>query len=105
MAIEGDEQFSIMSEGDNYIDLMWISGEESATFNLSQGEITVTTPSDEAWEKMNQLSKELGAVVIGEEDDLPIRCEVRRGVFANRQTWIGWPILVVVLSVLLIWKW
>ncbi len=104
-AIEGNAQFSIVSQGDNYIDLLWKAGEESATFNLSQGEITVTTPSDKAWQKMNELSQKLGAVVIGEEDDLPIRSEIRTGVFANRQSWIGWPILVVVLSVLLIWKW
>jgi hypothetical protein len=104
-AIEGDEQFSIISEGDNYIDLMWVDGEESVTFSLSQGEITVTTPSDKAWEKMNRLSQALGAAVIGEEDDLPIRPQVKRGVFTNRQTWIGWPVLVIVLSVLLIWKW
>ncbi len=26
-------------------------------------------------------------------------------VFANRLTWVGWPILVVLLSFLLIWKW
>jgi hypothetical protein len=78
--------------------------EDRAELNLSQGEITVTTPSDAARHKMIQLSKKLDAVVIGEEDNLPIRSQTGTGMFANRQTWIGWPIFVVVLSALLIWK-
>jgi hypothetical protein len=56
-AIEDDEQFSIVSEGDDHMDLARVSGEERAEFNLSQGEITVTTPSDAAWQEMNRLSK------------------------------------------------
>jgi len=55
--------------------------------------------------KINQLSKKLNAVVIGEENNFPMRSQTETGMFANRETWIGWPILVVVLSALLIWKW
>ena len=105
MAIDGDEQFAIVSEGDNFIDLVWSVGEERATFNLVQGEITATTPSDKALEKMNHLAEKLSAVVIGEEDDLPVPTDMQRGVFSNRVTWIGWPIIVVVLLILLIWRW
>jgi len=36
-AIEHNEQFSIVSEGDDHMELMWVSGEEHAEFNLSQG--------------------------------------------------------------------
>lgn len=104
-AIDGDEEFSVVSEGDAFIDLVWSDGEEKATFNLVQGEISVTTPSDNALEKMNHLAEKLGAVVIGEEDDLPIPKDIERGVFTNRVTWIGWPIIVILLSILLIWRW
>ena len=104
-AIDGDGEFSILSEDDASIDLVWFDVDETATFNLVQGEITVTTPSDNALEKMNHLAEALGAVVIGEEDDLLMPANIERGVFTNRVTWIGWPIMVIVLSVLLIWRW
>lgn len=104
-ATEGDQEFSIVSEDDGAVVLTWARGEEQAMFNLYQGEIVVTTPSDGAWEKMNQLAQTLGAAVIGEEDDIPVQPEVRRGIFANRVTWIGWPVLVVLLSALLLWRW
>jgi len=60
---------------------------------------------DKALEKMKLLAEKLGATVIGEEDDLPIPEDIERGVFTNRVTWIGWPIMVIVLFVLLIWRW
>jgi len=105
MAIDGDEQFAILSEGDNFIDLVWSAGEDKATFNLVQGEITVTSPSEKALEKMDFLAEKLKAVVIGEEDDLTIQAEIKQGIFSNRVTWIGWPIMVIALLILLIWRW
>ncbi len=111
MAIDGDDEFAILSKDDNDAELVWTVGEERTTFYLAQGEIIATTPSDKAWEKMHPLAERLNAVVIGEENDLPtfnevpIWPEVKQGIFANRATWMGWPILVVVLLALLIWRW
>ncbi len=48
-AIEDDDQFSVVADGDNDVSLAWVRGDERATFSLSQGEITVTTPSENAW--------------------------------------------------------
>jgi len=104
-AIEGDDQFSVVTDGDNDVTLAWLKGDERATFSLSQGEITVTTPSEHAWQKMDDLAGKLDAAVIGEEDDPPVHSNVEAGIFANRQTWIGWPVLVIILAALLIWKW
>ena len=59
-AIEGDEQLSIVSEGDNHVDFTWVSGEDRAEFNLSQGEITVTSPSDAARQKNESAFEETG---------------------------------------------
>ncbi len=54
---------------------------------------------------MNDLAGKLNAVVIGEEDDLPVHTDAETGICANRQTWIGWPVLIAILPALLIWKW
>ena len=111
IAIDGDDEFSILSTDDNNVELIWTAGEERTTFYLAQGEIIAHTPSDPAWQKLHQLADQLGAVVIEEENDLPtrydvpIRPELQQGLFTNRETWIGWPVLVVVLLALLIWRW
>jgi hypothetical protein len=85
--------------------MVWTSGDECTGFSLSQEEIIVATPSDNALERVEQLANAPGAVVIGEEDDLPSRAEAKRGIFENRETWIGWPVLVIVPGALLFWKW
>jgi hypothetical protein len=103
--VREDSEMSVIAEGKNWIDFAWSRGEEHAVFNFAQGRISVTTPDEGAWEKAHVMAQRLGAAVIGEEDDLPNRPQTRSGVFAGRSTWIGWPILVVVLAALLAWKW
>ncbi len=103
--IHDDAEMSVIAEGENWIDFAWSCGAEQAIFNFAQGRISVTTPSEEAWSKAQVLAQRLEATVIGEENDLPNRPEIKRGILASRSTWIGWPILVVLLGVLLVWKW
>ena len=56
-AIDGDEEFTILSEGDGFVDLVWSVGEEKTSFHLVQSEITVTTSSDKALKKYTILLK------------------------------------------------
>ena len=103
--VREDSEMSVIAEGTNWIDFAWSRGEAHAVFNFAQGRISVTTPGDEAWEKARVMAQRLGATVIGEEDDLAGRPQAGAGVLAGRSTWIGWPVLVVVLGALLAWKW
>ncbi len=106
LAIVGsDSELAVLEEGDGWVDVRWARGDDRAVFTLAQGRISVTTPGDGAWEKAQAFARHLNAAVIGEEDEIPLRKEIKRGVFAGRSTWIGWPILVLVLLAMLIWKW
>ncbi len=103
--IHDDAELTIIAEGENWIDFTWSRGGGQVMFNFAQGRISVTTPGEEAWAKAQALAERLEAAVIGEEDDLPNRREIKQGLLAGRSTWIGWPILVVLLGGLLAWKW
>ena len=99
--IEGDSEFSVMADGRAFTVLRWSNGKEHAVFNYAQGEISVGSPSDAVLAKMHALSKALQADLVGEEDDLPAA-----GAGGSVSvTWIGWPIMVVTLLILLIWRW
>jgi len=104
-AVEGDAEFTVRSGQADEFALEWKSGDESAIFDFFQGEIIVTTPSDAAFVKMQQLSEKLDAKVVGEEDADAAKTEIPSGIFTNRTTWIGWPLIVVALTILLIMKW
>ena len=102
-----DGELTIIDEGENWIRLSWARGKETAEFSFQKSRITVTTPRDLIWEKAEALAECLQAEVIGEEDDLapPQGLLLKPGVFAGRSTWIGWPVLVIVLIMLLVWRW
>ena len=53
------------------LDLEWRLGESDRPigFCLCAGEVTVTTPSNEALRKMQELARALGARIIGEEGE------------------------------------
>ena len=99
--IEGDDEFSVMADGHSFAVLRWTNGNEHAVFNYTHGEITVGTPSPAVHEKMSALASTFQAELIGEEDDIPNPGE--KG--SVDVTWIGWPIMVVTLLILLIWRW
>ena len=103
--IEGDPELSIPRQGDAWVDVEWSREQEQELFTFAQGRIAVTTPDERAWEKAHKLARLLDAAVIGEEDEIPDRPDTEPGLFAGRSTWIDWPILVVTLAALLIWKW
>jgi hypothetical protein len=104
--LDANPKFRIESQNDDCAVVRWSDGNESAMFVLSQGSIVVTSPSDTAFKQMQELAKKLNAEIIGEEEKFIIpQRPLRRGVFAGRATWIGWPILVIVLTILLIWRW
>ena len=103
--VEKDDSLSVLDQGENWIIFAWDSSGEHAKFDCSQGRISITSPTDSAWAKAEELAGILNASVIGEEDQLSKYRESYRGILNGRSTWIGWPILVVVLATALFWRW
>ncbi len=104
-AIQGDTEFSVLAEGDAFLVLRWSDGQENAVFNLVKGEVTVGTPTVQIMAKMKDLAGKCHAEIVGKDEELDTQEEGSGGLISNRSTWIGWPILVVVLLTLLIIKW
>lgn len=104
--IQDEPSFRIDSQNEDGVVVEWTHGTETTTFVLSQGVIDATTPAEAAYMKMEELAGKLKAEVIGEDEKFIVpRTPVGPGVFAGRVTWIGWPILVIALTILLIWRW
>lgn len=104
--IQHEPSFRVESQNDDCMVVEWTHGREQAFFVLSQGTIDVTTPSEAAFKKMEEIAARLEAEVIGEEEKFIVpKTPVKPGLFAGRVTWIGWPILVIILIILLIWRW
>ncbi|MGE3347500.1 MAG: hypothetical protein AB7I35_08700 [Ramlibacter sp.] len=102
--VAGDPELVVTAEGEHWIDIAWSTGESTELFALAQGRLTLTTPSDAAFAKGQKIAERLGAAVIGEEDEVPVR-PATQGSASVRSAWAGWPILVVALAALLVWKW
>jgi hypothetical protein len=99
-----DSELSIVAEGDEWADLIWKRGSAQALFSFAQSRITLTTPDDVVLEKAQGIAAKLGARVVGEEDQLRAPAVAGRGAHV-RSSWAGWPFLVAVLLVLLLWRW
>lgn len=77
LATREDQSFreAAISNGEalhpSVLDLEWLpEGSQSpVSFSLSAGEVTVTTPSNAALRKLQELAGRLGASVIGEEGE------------------------------------
>lgn len=104
-AIEGDSEYSVLAEGNAFVVLRWSNGKDNAVFNLVQGEITVATPSQSAMNKMNQLADKFDANIIARDENLPVQSNGDNDTDGARSTWFGWPVMVVTLLILLIWRW
>ena len=102
--VAGDPELAVTAEGEHWMDIAWSRGESTELFVFAQGRLTLTTPSDAAFAKGRKIAESLSAAVIGEEDEVPIR-PATRGSTSVRSAWAGWPVLVLVLAGLLVWKW
>lgn len=101
-----DSSLRVTREDNETLDLTWLDGMSDGFFQLVKGEIQATSPSAAAMAKLSSIAKSLGAEVVGEEDLVaPPVLRGDAGVFSGRSTWVGWPVLVVVLSALLVWRW
>jgi hypothetical protein len=103
--IENDITLSILDQGENWIVFSWADNEEQSEFDYSQGRISITSPTDSAWAKAEELASILNATVIEEEEQLSKYRKTDGDILKGRSTWIGWPILVVILAVALFWRW
>lgn len=103
--VDDDAELSVVAEGDDWLAIAWSRGDEQALFNFARGRLSLSTPSQAAAEKSCSLAERLGAIVLGEEDGAPSRPAMPPGIFAGRSSWIGWPVLVIILTALLAWKW
>ncbi len=104
-AIQGDGEFSVLAEGNAFAVIRWTNGQENAVFNLVQGEITVGTPTPGALAKMNQLAAQFGAEVIGAEENLPVGSRQNSDDEGGGFMQMAWPVVVLTLIMLLIWRW
>ena len=104
--VEADPSLRITRQDTDTLDVVWSLGSDEGFFQLVQGELQATTPSTPAALKLASLAEALSASVVGEEDLIPQSFPpIQRGVFAGRSTWVGWPLLVIILGVLLVWRW
>ena len=100
-----DSSLAILREDADTLDITWSDGAEESLFQLVGGELQATTPSTAAANKLSHIAKLLDASVVGEEDLAPSPSTLRPGVFSGRNTWIGWPLMVLILTALLVWRW
>lgn len=109
-ALGEDDAFTISDQGENWVSFLLTQGTEQTLFNFERGHINVTSPSSDAWLKMEQLARKLDATVLGEEDDIPEPppsqlSSPNIGRSMNINLGCGWLILCIILIILLIWKW
>lgn len=104
-AIDGDGEFSVLAEGNAFAVIRWTNGQENAVFNLVQGEITVGSPTPGARAKMNQLAAQFGAEIIGAEENLPVGNRQNSDDEGGGFMQMAWPVVVLTLIMLLIWRW
>jgi len=100
-----DDSLTILGQGENWLELEWVQGDEKTQISLAQGRMSVTTPTHKAYNKVQELAEILNAEVIGEEEQLPERENANPGIATGKSIWAGWPILVLILLVTLIWRW
>jgi len=103
--VDADDSLVIDSKGDDWLEIKWTGKNETAIFSYSQSRIAITTPTKEAYEKAQEIASLLNADVFGEEERPHDVSAVNSGIIAGRSTWLGWPILVTVLIILLLWRW
>lgn len=103
--VDADASLALLDRGDDWAEASWKDGDKAAIFTLAQGRVTITTPSHEAWDKAQEIARRLDARVIGEEDEFAPSRPVDPDLVADRSYNLGWPIVVIVLGGLLIWKW
>lgn len=70
---------------------------------FSNGELEVTSPSDALFHDLETLASLLGAEVILEDEVSTLHSAPTSN--AGREIVLFWPILAIVLSVLLAWRW
>ena len=104
--MQADPSLRIERQDAETVDLVWSQGGDEGFFQMVQGELQATTPSTPAAKKLASIAQALNATVVGEEDLAPHYAGPSvQGVFAGRDTWIGWPVLVLILGALLAWRW
>ena len=100
-----DDSLVVIGEGEDWLEIKWTGEKETATFSYSQSRLVITTPTDEVYEKLREISSLLNADVIGEEENTRHVPIPDSGIIEGRSTWLGWPILTSLLIILLLWKW
>ncbi len=101
-AIQDDLEFKPASPGveldDGVLDLEWQpeDRENPEYFILSDGAIDVTTPSNLALRKMQQLATKLGAEVVGEEGESLTEVEVPPDVEQGCGP-VGWTVIILLV--------
>lgn len=104
--VADDPSLSVKHEYDDFLCPQWLSGDTKSELQWFQGELTATTPSDLMLAKLEAIGTKLGATVVGEEDGAPASARpLAPGTATGSVTWIGWPVMVAVLSALLVWRW
>jgi hypothetical protein len=103
--LEMDDSLAVNDEGADWLEVKWTGENETAIFSYSQSRIEITTPTEKAYEKTQEIASLLNADVIGEEERSDKTRTVDPGIIEGRSTWLGWPILVTILIILLLWRW
>lgn len=104
--VQTDSELEVTDQDQDFLCIRWSNGSASCLFVYAEGIIEATSPSTLAYQKLESIAQQLGAVVVGEEEptSTPV-ASTTPGVLAGRSTWLGWPFLVIVLSALLVWRW
>ena len=103
--VQADKELSVQASGGDWINISWTRDSYSDSIYYAQSRLTCTSPGSEAWEKLQELATKLNAEVIGEEDKIAPPLVGNQGIIHGRSTWVGWPVIVLVLVAALWWKW
>ena len=100
--LDGSDLFSMEATGQNVVPITYIK-ETNSLIVYSNGEIEVTSPSEELFNDLYILANQLEAK-LQHEDEVPVN-NLHINKPSSKQIVLFWPLVSAILFGLLIWKW
>ncbi len=101
-AVDKDNDLEIGERGEGFITIIYKPDPDIYAV-FSNGQIQVTSPDEGLYDKFTALAGHLSAEIV-EEDDLLYGNQFDSPAPA-RSIWLGWPFILTLLLLLLIWRW
>ena len=101
-ALDHIENLSMGQEHEWGFDLDYVK-DSNCLVTFANGELEATSPSDELFIELEALAAQLGAEIVLEDDVAIVHSGEARN--AGREIVLFWPIVVLLLFGMLVWRW